>query len=229
MVRLVVFRMVVLARVGRLPEGLPAVSQEVEETVLEARDLDLARGVALRVFQHRAFTFMLLPELLQYLLLQRFRLNEAGALGLQGERCREPPVEVVRYTRFLLVLPLLELKQIFIGLALDHARGVILAGSCVLLHHRLQLLAGSWGHEARLLRLHLNLERGVAHAHALTVVEHRRRGSILLPWRRRRRHRERGRAVVARRRQVLVLALVLALVLVLVLVGRDLLLRGSLD
>ena len=219
-----------MARVGRLPEGLPAVSQEVEETVLEARDLDLARGVALRVFQHRAFTFMLLPELLQYLLLQRFRLNEAGVLGLQGERCREPPVEVVRYTRFLLVLPLLELKLIFIDLALDHARGVILAGSCVLLHHRLQLLAGSWGHEARLLRLHLNLERGVAHAHAHTVVEHRRRGSILLHWRLRRRHRLRGRAVVARgRRLVLVLALVLALVLVLVLVGRDLLLRGSLD
>ena len=215
-----------MGRVGRLPEGLPAVSQEVEETVLEARDLDLARGVGLRVFQHRAFTSMLLPELLQYLLLQRFRLNEAGALGVQGERCREPPVEVLRYTRFLLVLPLLELKLIFIGLALDHARGVILAGSCVLLHHRLQLLAGSWGHEARL--LHLNLERGVAHAHAHTVVEHRRRGSILLPWRRRRRHRLRGRAVVARgRRLVLVLALVLALVLVLV--GRDLLLRGSLD
>ena len=216
-----------MARVDRLPEGLPAVSQEVEETVLEARDLDLARGVGLRVFHHRAFTFMLLPELLQYLLLQRFRLNEAVALGLPGERCREPPVEVLRYTRFLLVLPLLELKQIIIVLALDHARGVILAGSCVLLHHRGQLLAGSWGHEARL--LHLNLERGVAHAHAHTVVEHRRRGSILLPWRRRRRHRERGRAVVARRRQVLVLALVLALVLVLVLVGRDLLLRGSLD
>ena len=226
MVRLVVFIKVVLARVGRLPEGLLAGSQEVEETVLEARDLDLARGVALRVFQHRAFTFMLLPELLQYLLLQRFRLNEAGVLGLQGERCREPPVEVVRYTRFLLVLPLLELKLIFIGLALDHVRGVILAGSCVLLHHRGQLLAASWGHEAWLLRLHLNLERGVAHAHA--VVEHRRRGSILLHWRLRRRHRERGRAVVARgRRLVLELALVLALVLVLV--GRDLLLRCCLD